>query len=1028
MATDYDALVLRAETAANNAAASAEQAAADRQAVEQLTLTINNEQAVSIQNSKEEIRQAIVAKGQECDTSVAFADYADKILSITTEAGGVDTSNDTVTADSMLLGVTAHNAAGVQITGTIATSTPTIDDNLITIPAGHIASDTTLTVDEAATATVSDGTVTINKGYTSKEYVVSVATAGAVVTDRNVVTVPKGWHDGSTVTLVSRSLPNISIAVDPDSGRVTASYTAEEGWHNAGTIDAAETLDVQAAQTYTPGTADITIPAYKFLTGAQTIKGEPNLIAENIPSDMNFFGIQGTREIGATGEGGSCKFYECATSTETEGTPEVKAGITVSGVTNPESCNGHYTLDGEFTTYEEALWKNDSSDMKFYKSRAVDYWVISQIVEDYPDSAYFFADFRTADGSVIPPWEAVNWTAIGEGTPLVTGSLEDIPAVSGEKVWTGYEWNLVEKEIASEPVFDYSFILFGGPDAKAFSGEYKPTDATKDKTGTEVVYTAGDNKFCFCNPALGYWVLSTDGSAASEFRTSSDSLTNPWDAGRSGWYNQESGNINSKIYAQTPAAVTGYIVSANENSTLPSSTYDYGMYTDSGETSDGVPVYTNDVGQKLYRITFESYGTYWCVFNTVTTPNNMESTYTYVESTSDTPPDTIGAVTVQPYTAPEASDPEVIKVYEKSTTLTEGLSWTSVKPKVGKSYTEDALVEAKLYEGYSIPADFIYHWSMSSASEFSEASISGAVVFGVENDRPVAKFDGNSQINYTSLSELPQGNAAHSIALWVRSTTPCNSESPECLIGWGSTPYSATATALSWEFEGTSAFTNWRDFLLTSPVLTDGSWHHLAGTFDGTTAKLYVDGEQLSSAEATFAIGGTQFGIGGCFWMSSNKFTGDLSDIYIFNRAITDKDVKGLYYVFEDVPEPEQPSNPETPDTPETGDGGSTETESDVLIVSGAYGQGNDIDGEYTLKEPTATGTNRVWTNGTYDIFYVSNGDDGFPSWRIAPASAHQSYDYYIYNSPENITNDDGSSRTWNYQSSTCSLKVTKKK
>lgn len=37
--------------------------------------------------------------------------------------------------------------------------------------------------------------------------------------------------------------------------------------------------------------------------------------------------------------------------------------------------------------------------------------------------------------------------------------------------------------------------------------------------------------------------------------------------------------------------------------------------------------------------------------------------------------------------------------YEKSTTITEGLAWTSVKPEIGKTYTEDALVEiASLYQ------------------------------------------------------------------------------------------------------------------------------------------------------------------------------------------------------------------------------------------------------------------------------------------------------------------------------------------
>ena len=36
-------------------------------------------------------------------------------------------------------------------------------------------------------------------------------------------------------------------------------------------------------------------------------------------------------------------------------------------------------------------------------------------------------------------------------------------------------------------------------------------------------------------------------------------------------------------------------------------------------------------------------------------------------------------------------------VYTKSETLTDGLSWTSVKPKVGKSYTDDALVEVAAF-------------------------------------------------------------------------------------------------------------------------------------------------------------------------------------------------------------------------------------------------------------------------------------------------------------------------------------------
>ena len=116
MSTEYDNLVNRAEIAATNAAASSKAAQEALAEAQQIATVINKQQATSINNSKEAIRQAIVAKGQDCDTSVAFDQYAGKINAIET---GVDTSSDTVTADKMLDGITAHDAAGNQITGNI---------------------------------------------------------------------------------------------------------------------------------------------------------------------------------------------------------------------------------------------------------------------------------------------------------------------------------------------------------------------------------------------------------------------------------------------------------------------------------------------------------------------------------------------------------------------------------------------------------------------------------------------------------------------------------------------------------------------------------------------------------------------------------------------------------------------------------------------------------------------------------------------------------------------------------------------
>ena len=50
----------------------------------------------------------------------------------------------------------------------------------------------------------------------------------------------------------------------------------------------------RAAQTITPGTSDQEIGAGVYLTGKQTIKGDPNLLAQYIKKGITIFGVTGT--------------------------------------------------------------------------------------------------------------------------------------------------------------------------------------------------------------------------------------------------------------------------------------------------------------------------------------------------------------------------------------------------------------------------------------------------------------------------------------------------------------------------------------------------------------------------------------------------------------------------------------------------------------------------------------------------------------------------------------------------------------
>ena len=50
----------------------------------------------------------------------------------------------------------------------------------------------------------------------------------------------------------------------------------------------------KSAQTYTPTTSDQTIASGQYLSGAQTIKGDANLVQANIAKNVEIFGVVGT--------------------------------------------------------------------------------------------------------------------------------------------------------------------------------------------------------------------------------------------------------------------------------------------------------------------------------------------------------------------------------------------------------------------------------------------------------------------------------------------------------------------------------------------------------------------------------------------------------------------------------------------------------------------------------------------------------------------------------------------------------------
>lgn len=81
---------------------------------------------------------------------------------------------------------------------------------------------------------------------------------------------------------------------------------------------------------------------------------------------------------------------------------------------------------------------------------------------------------------------------------------------------------------------------------------------------------------------------------------------------------------------------------------------------------------------------------------------------------------------------------------------------------------------------------------------------------------------------------------------------------------------------------------------ITAPSIN--VWHHYVMTGDGTTCKLYLDGELYGQAKTYKAISGTTIYING--WDSSTAYCSDntdMSDFRIYATALSAEDVKSLY-------------------------------------------------------------------------------------------------------------------------------------
>ena len=181
----------------------------------------------------------------------------------------------------------------------------TVSGATVTVPAGYY--------EETASKSVSSMTLPTSAGSSATSGYTSKATIGRSTSDQ-YINIPTGYNSTGAYYKISAVANGNATAPSTISGTsatvttgtntltltktVSVTPTVSAGYVSSGTagnssVSLTASVTTKAAATITPGTTNQTIASGTYLTGTQTIAGDADLVASNIVSGVQIFGVTG---------------------------------------------------------------------------------------------------------------------------------------------------------------------------------------------------------------------------------------------------------------------------------------------------------------------------------------------------------------------------------------------------------------------------------------------------------------------------------------------------------------------------------------------------------------------------------------------------------------------------------------------------------------------------------------------------------------------------------------------------------------
>lgn len=195
-----------------------------------------------------------------------------------------------------------------------------------------------------------------------------------------------------------------------------------------------------------------------------------------------------------------------------------------------------------------------------------------------------------------------------------------------------------------------------------------------------------------------------------------------------------------------------------------------------------------------------------------------------------------------------------------------------------------------------MPSDgLVFHASLSEPSAASTGQMieSSSNVFYVNyQGMPCAKFD-DSYLNYNYSDDFPTGKAPSTMSIWMNYSE--NQSFWPRIFSYGSNFSSRNRVIAFYEnYQQFGSFSDDCSTLVGDSEVPKNKWNFVLITFDGSTFKLYIDAQLIGTASystidttlSKINIGSTNSG--------SNPYFGYLSTARIYNRVLSDDEIKLL--------------------------------------------------------------------------------------------------------------------------------------